>query len=85
MPDWRPIRDLHILNWRPTCPTETDMPDRRPIRLHAPPETDMQDRKPIGDQHAPLETNMPVESNRNINTYIFKYTYFHILFAYLYT
>ena len=62
--------------------SETDMPDRKP--RHASSETDMPYRRltcRIGD---PLEINMPVESNRNFNTYIFKYSYFFILFAYLY-
>ena len=78
--------------------SETDMPHRRPTffigdRL-APSETDMPHRKPtcpIWDQHAfgdPSETNIPAESNRNLNTYIFKYTYFYIhtfcLFIYVY-
>ena len=49
----------------------------------------------IGDRHAwsephlrltyPSGTNMPAESNWNLNIYMFKYSYFHILFAYLYT
>ena len=63
--------------------SETDMPDRRP--RHASSETDMPNRRPkcpIRVRHAPLETDMPAESNRNFNT--FKYSYYYILFAYLY-
>ena len=49
---------------------------------------------PIGYQHAPLETDMPVETHWRprclrspirIHTHMFKYTYFYILFANLYT
>ena len=35
-------------------PSETDMPDRRPIR-----DLDMLHQRPIGDRHAPSETDMP--------------------------
>ena len=55
------------------------MPDRRHIgdldMLHR---NCMSNFKPIGDRHVcgdPSETNMPAESNRNLNTYTFKYTY----------
>ena len=54
-------------------PTETQ---HRPTCLIGEPSED-------GDQHATSETNMPAESNRNFNT--FKYSYFYILFAYLYS
>ena len=64
-------------------PSETDMPDRRP--RHASSENDRPHRRPtspIGDRHAQSETDMLSESNRNFNT--LKYSYFYILFAYLY-
>ena len=34
---------------------------------HASSETDMLDLRPIGNQNAPSETNIPVESNKNSN------------------
>ena len=88
------IGDLDMLYRRPTfpigvrhAPSETDLSDRRPIGdRHAPSEKDMPDWRPIRDRHVcgdPSETNMPAESNRNLNTYTFKYTYAYILFAYL--
>ena len=82
MPDRGPIEDLDMLHRRPTCPSETNMPDRRAIGdRHAPSETtcligdpqktDMPHQRttyPIGDQLAPSETDMPAESNWNLNT-----------------
>ena len=79
MPDWVPIRDLEMLHRRPIClirePLETYMSHRWT-------KCPINDRHPYGD---PSETHMPAESDRNlIHIYIFKYTYFYILFAYLY-
>ena len=85
---WRPFGDLHAR-------LETH---RRPIGdpqrpRHAMSETDMSDRRPNGDQNAPSETDMPVETDRRptslrspirIQTHLFKYSYFYIIFAYLY-
>ena len=75
-------------------PSETNRPDRIPSgdrhaclethwrHQHALSETVMLYQRPTC-LWSPSETNMPAESNRNLNTYIFKYTYFYILFAYL--
>ena len=73
----RPIRDLSETHRKSTgdrhCligdPSETDMPHWTPTCL-------------IGDRHALSETDMPAESNRNFNS--FKYSYYYIIFAYLY-
>ena len=35
---------------------------------HALQETDMPDRRPIGDRHVSSETNMPVDTHRNLET-----------------
>ena len=74
--------DFRILGVHENIFTIGDSPEThwRPIR--DPLETDMPDRRLIGDWHTPSETNMPGESNWNVNT--FKYSYFYILFAYLY-
>ena len=71
--------------------SETDMPHRRttcPIGdRHAPSETNIPDRSPtcpFGDWHAckdPSNTNMPAESNRNLNAYIFNW--YFCLFIYM--
>ena len=52
MPDWRPIRDLDMLHWRPIW------------NRHTPSETHLKPTCPIGDQHTcligdTLETDMP--------------------------
>ena len=73
IPKRKPIGDFDMLHRRPTCP----IGDR-----HAPWEKTFT----IGDLHGcgvPSETNMHAESNRNLNTYLFKYTHFYLLFAYL--
>ena len=41
----------------------------------------------IGEQHAcgdPLETNMPVKSNQNLNTFIHIYLFLHTLCLFIY-
>ena len=63
---WRPMPHR-----RPTCligdlletytPSDTNIPHLRPTF-------------PNGDRHSPSETDMPVESNHNLNSYISKYT-----------
>ena len=65
-------------------PSETNMPDRRPIGdRHATSETDMSDRRHIGDRHAPSETVMSGETLRtHLNILIFIYFMFIL---YLYT
>ena len=63
----RLIGDLDMLYRRLTCPIGYDIPDWRPIE----------------DRHAPSETDMPAESNRNFKT--FKYSNFYIfLLIYIY-
>ena len=53
----------------------TDMSDRRPIRdQHAPSEIKMSHQRPTcpnGDRHAQLDTNIPAESNRSLNKYMY--------------
>ena len=57
----RPIWDRHA-HLRPTCISETDIPERRPTgNRHALSETDMSDRRPtcrIGDRHVGSETDI---------------------------
>ena len=59
MPDWRP----NILHPRLICligdPSKTKMPQLRPSCLW----------RPNRDQYAPLETDMPAESNQNSNKF----------------
>ena len=89
MPDRRPtclIEDQHA--W-----SKTNMPDRRPTCLiwdrHAWSETDIAWLETDGP---PSEIDMPVETHLSLTclrspvriTHLFKYTYFYILFAYLY-
>ena len=96
MPVRRPIEGLNVLHRRPTCligdPSKTltcynrdqhawSETHQRP--WHASLETDLLDPRPIGDQHIcgdPPETNMPWSPIR-IQTHLFKYTYFYLLFA----
>ena len=55
------------------------------VLIGDPSETDIHYQRPtftIEDRHGckdPWETNMPAESKRNLNTYIFKFTYFYLL------
>ena len=57
------IGDLSETPQRTTCliadPSKTDMPDRRLIV-----DLNMPDQRPIGDQHAPSEISIPLETHR---------------------
>ena len=70
--------------------SETEMPDRRPNQRpqHASSETDMSERRPISDMpyRRPIgDRDAWVVQLDFKNIYLnFKYTYFYILFAYLY-
>ena len=71
IPDRKPIWNLYMPDWRPTWLIGDRHAHRRPT---CPSETDMP--RPIGDKW---------ESNRNLNSCIFKFAYFYLrLLIYIY-
>ena len=64
-------------------PSKIDMPDRRP--RHASSETDIPHRRLTCLIGNPSGTDMPVESNRNFNTYVYLNSLFVIHFLLIYS